>query len=245
MCGSAVVERSALNEVELPAPTRTHSPYPHGDFVNVVEDELGRVNLYFGEQAYALNHEGAQMFGAAELVGLDPIAEGIQTIIGFRGSHDKSLSRGLLQGKDVMICDNLEFTGESVLMLKHTPINMRDRLRVEIRNLVHGIKDANDKERERVETYQGARVKDHIANHAIIQMLRQGVINTQRVEKVVQEYYEPSHEEHLDANGRRTVWTLQNAATEALKGCGMTTLPRRTIKLTTLMDKVSEYALAA
>lgn len=245
MCGAKQVERHLLNEVELPQPTRTHSPFPHGEFIDLVEDEMGRVNLYFGEQAYALNHEGAQMFGAAEVRGLTPIAEGIQTIIGFRGSHDKTLTRGLLQGKDVMICDNLDFNGEYVIQLKHTPRNMAQRLRREVRDLIYGIKDRNDAERVRVERYREAQVKDSTANHAIIQMLRTGVINTQRVEKVVNEYYEPSHEEHLNANGERTVWTLHNAATEALKGCGLASLPNRTIKLTNLMDNVTDYALAA
>jgi hypothetical protein len=185
------------------------------------------------------------MFGAAEVRGLTPIAEGIQTIIGFRGSHDKTLTRGLLQGQDVMICDNLEFAGDYVIQLKHTPINMRDRLRHFVRELVHGIESRNDAQRVRVGRYQEAQVKDHIANHAIIQMLRQGVINTQRVEKVVNEYYEPSHVEHLNANGERTIWTLHNAATEALKGVGMHSLPKRTIALTTLMDQVTDHALAA
>lgn len=245
MCGSKLVERVALNQVEMPAPTRTHSPYPHGDFIDLVEDELGRVNLHFGEQAYALNHEGAQMFGAAEVLGLTAIAEGIQTIIGFRGSHDKTLTRGLLQGQDVMICDNLEFNGDFVIQLKHTPQNMSNRLRPSVRELVSGIQSRNDTQRVRVGRYQEAQVKDHVANHVIIQMLRQGVINTQRVEKVVNEYYEPSHTEHLNANGERTVWTLHNAATEALKGVGMTSLPKRTIALTTLMDQVTDHALAA
>ena len=245
MCGSKLVERNQLNNVEMPAPTTTHSPYAHGDFIDLVEDELGRVDLYFGEQAYALNHEGAQMFGAAELRGLTPIGEGIQTIIGFRGSHDKTLSRGLLQGKDVMICDNLEFNGDFVIQLKHTPVNMSSRLRPYVRELVYGITERNDAERVRVGRYQEAQIKDHVANHVIIQMLRQGVINTQRVEKVVNEYYEPSHVEHLNANGQRTIWTLHNAATEALKGVGMTSLPKRTIALTQLMDQVSNHALAA
>lgn len=244
-CGAKQVERIALNQVDLPQPTRTHSPFPHGDFVDLVEDELGRVNLYFGEQAYALNHEGAQMFGAAEVKGLTPVADGIQTVIGFRGSHDKTLTRGVLQGINPLVCDNLEFVGDHVIQLKHTPRNMATRIRDEIRFLVQGIESRNDAQRVRVERYREAQLKDSVANHTIIQMLRQGVINTQRVEKVVQEYYEPSHEEHLNDAGERTIWTLHSAATEALKGCGLATLPTRTIKLTTLMDQATDYALAA
>jgi hypothetical protein len=122
---------------------------------------------------------------------------------------------------------------------------MANRLRGLVRELVGGIKERNFAERIRVQRYQEGLLKDSTANHVIIQMLRQGVINTQRVEKVVNEYYEPSHREHLNDMGQRTVWTLHNAATEALKGVGIASLPKRTIALTELMDKVSAFSLAA
>jgi hypothetical protein len=116
-------------------------------------------------------------------------------------------------------------------------------------DLIHGavaqIRGRVEDQEIRYERYHEAQLKDSVVNHTIIQMLRQGVINTQRVEKVVNEYYEPSHDEHLDANGQRTVWTLHNAATESLKGVGLASLPRRTIQLQVLLDSATDYALAA
>ena len=86
---------------------------------------------------------------------------------------------------------------------------------------------------------------DVLANHAIIRMLQLRIINTQRVEKVVGEYYEPTHAEHLTEDGKRSNWTLFNAATEALKGSPIATMPQRTTALHTLIDNATDVTLAA
>lgn len=242
-CGGKEVERTRLAAVPTPQPSKRFQPVPHADFVDLIEDELGRVGLAFGEQAHALNREGAQYFGMAEVVGKIQAFEGWSTVVGFRGSHDHSLSRGVVFGDGVFVCDNLCFSGEIQFNRKHTTFIMRD-LRNLVRDAVGQVQGRAEQQAIRYERYQQARLKDSEANHAIIQLLRQGVINTQRVEKVVNEYYEPSHPEHL-INGQRTVWTLHNATTEALKGVGLTTLPQRTIGLCGLMDQVADYKLAA
>jgi len=243
-CGGKQVERSALSLVKTPEATSTFQPVPHDYFVDVVEDELNSVGLYFAEQAHAINRDGDQYFGMARVVG-DDLEENDSwsTVVGFRGSHDKSLSRGVVFGDAVFVCDNLCFSGEVQLGRKHTTNILRD-LRPLIADAVTQVTGRAVNQAIRYERYQQAQLKDSVANHAIIQMLRSGIINTQRVEKVVNEYYEPSHSEHL-INGKKTVWTLHNAATEALKGCGLATLPQRTIKLQSLMSQATEYALAA
>lgn len=242
--GGSKVERPALSLVKMPETTRSFHPVDHGKFVDLLEDELGNVDLKFGSQMYALNREGAQMFGIAEVLGTGLSDNDTwRTIVGFRGSHDHSLARGLVFGDGVFVCDNLAFHGEIQFGRKHTTNIMRD-LRPLVADAVSQVRGRAQQQAVRYERYQRAELKDQLVNHAIIQMLRQGVINTQRVEKVVQEYYEPSHPEHL-INGKRTIWTLHNAATEALKGVSLATLPQRTIKLQTLMDTATDYALAA
>lgn len=243
-CGGKQVERAALELVQTPAATHSFQPVPHHDFVNMVEDELNSVGLRFAEQAHALNRDGQQYFGMARVVGDSLVEnESWSTVVGFRGSHDKSLSRGVVFGDGVFVCDNLCFSGEIQLGRKHTTNIMRD-LRPLVQNAVSQVTCRAETQAIRYERYQAAELKDSTVNHTIIQMLKQGIINTQRVEKVVNEYYEPSHSEHM-INGKKTIWTLHNAATEALKGCGLATLPQRTIKLQTLMDKATDFALAA
>ena len=112
-------------------------------------------------------------------------------------------------------------------------------------NFMGGVTQSIEERAVQVERYKQAQLKDATANHTIIQMLRTGIINTQRVEKVVNEYYEPSHVEHLNADGERTNWTLFNAATEAFKGSPISTYTERSQKLHDLIGKATDYALAA
>lgn len=243
-CGGKEVERQDLRHVETPRATQSHVPVPHSDYVDMIEDAFRLVGLAFGEQAHAVAREGNQYFGMAEVVGDIGKNSKWATVAGFRGSHDKSIARELVIGDQVFVCDNLCFFGEIKFGRKHTTNIMRD-----LPDLIHGavaqIKSRSEDQAVRYERYQVAQLKDSVVNHTIIQMLRQGVINTQRVEKVVNEYYEPSHVEFLNDNGERTIWTLHNAVTESLKGIGPNSLPRRTIQLQDLLDKATDYALAA
>ena len=244
-CGGEILTRQELEAVPTPEPMGPqHVQVPYGHFVNMIEDAFRDVGLVFGETAYATNREHGQFFGMAEVKGLTMKSNEWATVAGFRGSYDQSLSRSLVIGDQVFVCDNLCFSGEIQFGRKQTTNIMRD-LPYLIHDAVGQIRGRHEAQEVRYERYHEARVKDHVANHLIIQMLREGVINTQRVEKVVNEYYEPSHEEHLDDNGNRTVWTLHNAVTESLKGVGMATLPRRTIAAQNLLDKATDFALAA
>lgn len=242
-CGGTEVERTALQEVEIPLRTRSYCPIPHADLANLIEDELANVGFRFGQHVHALNRDGQQYFGMAELLNGDGNTQWA-LVGGWRSSYDKSLPAGFVVGSDVFVCDNLAFSGEIQLARKHTSNILRD-LPYLVRDAVSQTKVMAEAQGKRYERYQEARLKDHVANHAIIRMLQCGVINTQRVEKVVNEFYEPSHTEHLDPNGKRTSWTLFNATTEALKGSGLTQLPKRTIALHELMDLTTDYALAA
>ncbi len=131
-----------------------------------------------------------------------------------------------------------------MLKRKQTTFVMND-LRMMVIDFMSQFEQSVEDRAYQVGRYKQAQLKDHVANHTIIQMLRQGIINTQRVEKVVNEYYEPSHQEHLNENGDRTCWTLFNATTEAFKGSPIATYTERSQKLHDLIGKATDYALAA
>lgn len=242
--GGNEVERTALADVELPQRTRSYHPIPHGDYADMIEDAVRKYGFQFREQAHALNREGKQYFGMAELYSEQTANESFALVAGWRSSYDKSLNANFVVGSQVFVCDNLAFSGEIQIGRKHTVNIMRD-LPTLIIGAVGQTRVMAAQQEQRYERYQIARVKDAVANDAIIRMLQLGVITTSRVEKVVNEYYEPTFDEHLDANGERTTWTLFNAATAALKGTGLATLPRRTIALHGLIDQTADYALAA
>jgi hypothetical protein len=41
-------------------------------------------------------------------------------VVGIRNSHDKAFAAGIIAGAQVLVCDNLCFSGEILLARKHT-----------------------------------------------------------------------------------------------------------------------------
>jgi hypothetical protein len=243
LCGQNHVERSALSGVILPAQTETHTPIAHDYLADLIQDRLNDSGLNVINEGFVLARGGADMFGLFE-VGSRNDAE-FGTVVGFRNSHVKKLSAGLVIGRGVFVCDNLMFNGEIKFGRRHTSGILND-LGGLVEDAIGLILPMQFAEGERVEAYKNAQITDAFADHLIIEMLRNEVINTQRVEKVVAEWDKPKHAEH--ANAGNSIWRLEQATTEALKGTNVIALPERHSKLVTILDDAAEYepiALAA
>jgi hypothetical protein len=72
---------------------------------------------------------------------------------------------------------------------------------------------------------------------ALADLYRRKVLGPRTFDRALKEWDEPSHEEHLNG-GHRTVWTLQNAVTEALKSVVLSSLPLKTVPMTHLLDEL-------
>lgn len=240
LCGQNHVERAALSGVLLPAETETHTPISHDYLADTIQDRLNESGLKVINEGFVLARNGADMFGLFE-VGSRSDAE-FATVVGFRNSHVKKLSAGLVIGRGVFVCDNLMFNGEIKFGRRHTNGIMSDLGRL-IEDAIGRIIPMQNAEGERVEAYKNAQITDQHADHLIIEMLRNDVINTQRVEKVVAEWDAPSYSEHADAGN--SVWRLEQATTEALKGTNVIALPERHQKLVTILDDAAEFKMAA
>lgn len=240
-----VVTREDLSRFDAPTlalHTRSHKPVPFSKGIDLIQDVAESANFRFGEEQYVLARNDTQLFGLIEILNFS--SEESKICFGVRSSINKSLSWQACLGEALSICTNLDLFGSVVLKRKQTTFVMND-LRMMIVNFMGSVTESVDQRAEQVARYKQAQLKDATANHTIIQMLRTGIINTQRVEKVVNEYYEPSHIEHLNENGERTNWTLFNAATEAFKGSPISTYTERSQKLHDLIGKATDYALAA
>ena len=240
LCGQNHVERAALSGVILPAQTETHTPIAHDYLADLIQDRLNESGLKVINEGFVLARSGADMFGLFE-VGSRNDAE-FGTVVGFRNSHVKKLSAGLVIGRGVFVCDNLMFNGEIKFGRRHTNGILAD-LGGLIEDAVARIIPMQINEGERVEAYKNMIIEDEYADHLIIEMLRNEVINTQRVEKVVAEWDSPKYKEHA-ASGN-SIWRLEQATTEALKGTNVIALPERHAKLVTILDEAAEYQMAA
>jgi hypothetical protein len=238
-CGANEVERQALEGILLPPATDTYMPVGHDVIVQLAEDQLAEMGFRFGAQAHSLTHDNARYFGLVELLnGSNPNDEHA-LVVGLRNSIDKSFPAAMGFGSHVFVCDNLAFGAEIRFSRKHTVHIMRD-LPDLVGIAVHQTTLFQSNQNARFECYKETKVTNFRADHVILDMLRIGAVNTSRIQKVMNEWDTPSHD-----HGDRTVWRLFNAATEALKpsnkGVPLHELAPRTIKLQSLMDRVTGF----
>jgi hypothetical protein len=231
--GAEEVSRAALSGVIIPAATRSYSPLPYNNFVDMVQDELADIGFRFGGESHAImKADGSRYFGIANLLNGSDNEQHALTV-GMRSSLDKSIAPAIAFGSAVFVCDNMAFTGEVTIKRKQTRFINQD-IRPMIADAVGRVKGMRDNQNRRFEIYQDSNITTAKAGAVICEMFRRGVINPQRMGKVIQEWDTPSFE-----HGDRTAWRLFNAATEALKGSPVIELPTKTIKLQTLIDEVT------
>ncbi len=88
-----------------------------------------------------------------------------------------------------------------------------------------------DEQDRRIERYKRTPLRDPTAHDLIIRAVDKGVCSNQHIPKVLHEWRQPTHACFTP----RTLWSLQNAFTESLKG-NLNLLPGRTEKLHQLLD---------
>lgn len=228
-CGAAAVERSQVRSVPTPFSTPTWTPIPHLRIVEQVERALAAANLAIVNQAHALSHGGDRYFGLIQVATTRTVGD-YALVLGLRNSHDKRFPAGLVAGAQVFVCDNLSFHGEVELSRKHTRFIGRD-LPLLTERAIGQLQERWHHQETRIDRYRDYTLGDRDAHDLMVRAVDVGVCPVTALTKVVQEWREPSH----DAFRPRTVWSLFNGFTEALKG-NLALLPARTQALHGLMD---------
>lgn len=151
-----------------------------------------------------------------------------------RNSHDKSFPVGIGFGSRVFICDNLAFIADQTIKRKHTA-NLKRDLPGIIGEMIEPLALHRESQHRTFERYRTTDLSDELADHAIMQMYRSGIINVQRIPDLLNEWQEPSHDW-----GGVTAWRMFNAATFALAGRVMDN-PDVTPRLFKVIDGVCEH----
>lgn len=229
-CGAHEVPRKELAKVELPPTTETYHPIGHDTLVDLVEDKLADVGFRFGAQAHSLTKNGDRYFGLVQLLNGSSDEDEYALVAGLRNSLDKKFPAALAFGSQVFVCDNLAFSGEIKISRKHTSRIMHD-LPGLVASAVSQTTFMQESQSIRFEHYKKSKIDTRTADHLIIEMVRREVINTVRVQRIVQAWDAPEHD-----FGPMTAWRLFNAATESLKGSPLGDMPGKTIELQAILD---------
>ena len=233
------VNRPALSGVVMPPATKTYQPVGHDWLLDQLEDGIREMGFAFGVEHHGLSHDGMRYFGLITLRGVIEENADYTIQMGVRNSLDKRFGAQIAFGAQVLVCANLCFGGQYMLGRKHTTHIERDMPAL-IAERLAGIPDMAMAQDNRFNAYRETSLSERNADHLIMNMLRAGAVNTARIEKVINEWDEPSFD-----HGDRTVWRAFNAATQALKGANIHEMPQRTIALQKVCDHASGFAMAA
>jgi hypothetical protein len=207
---TGVMDRQQLQAVPTPLGTATHRPVPHHEVVQALVETLGFRHIAVVKDQYSVSKDGMQLFGTMEL---ETTSHGVRFALGIRNSHNKTLALGITVGYKVLVCDNLSFWGDfSPVMRKHTKnFELLPALAYGVdqmqRNFEPMVKD--------ISRWQDSQLTDVSAKMRIYEAFIEGTLEIPRhlARPVHQAYFNPPHPEFA----ARTVWSLQNAFTEAFK----------------------------
>ncbi len=211
-CGANPIDYPALRDIETPEPTRSHVPIPHHRVVDMVRHTLGFYGHEVISESHGITPDGMRYFGVMMLK--SPYG-GYEDTVAIRNSHDKRFPIGVAFGGHVFCCDNLSLMADHVIHRKHTANAKRD-LPGLIAEVVEPLADIRDRQQRAFNRYRATLLPPERADHAILDMFRNGVVNIQRIPEVLREWETPSFEE-LEASGP-TAWRLFNAVTFVLNG---------------------------
>jgi hypothetical protein len=208
--GAAPASYEALRTLATPESTPTHVPIPHFRVVDMLRHTLAFWGHEVVEEHFGVTPDGLRFFG---LLSLRSTYGHYEDTVALRNSHDKKFPVGIGFGGRVFCCDNLSFIADHVIARKHTANAKRD-LPGLIGELVEPLALQRERQHRVFQLYQETALSDADADHAILMMYRDGIINVQRIPELMAQWQRPAFEDW----GPPTAWRLFNAATFVLLG---------------------------
>src|SRR5437870_13043954 len=228
-CGSRKLTRAELTAIPTPEGTSTHRPVPHHEIVEALAETLSFRHIGVVRDEYAVSPDGMKMFGVLDL---ETAFDGCRFAIGIRNANDKSMRLGLTSGLRVFVCDNLSFQGEfTPVLAKHSKnFSIMDSLAIGVDRIQRNF----DPLRQQVETWRSRQIADEQAKLVIYRAFIESELSVPRAlaRDVHRNYFEPTHAEFAP----RTMWSLSNAFTSALKSLDPLPFFQATAKLGTFLQ---------
>jgi hypothetical protein len=227
--GTTKVSRDELRMIPVPEGTRTFKPIPHAEVVDALVEALSFRHIGVVRDEYAVSSDGMKMFGVLDL---ETAFNGCRFAIGIRNANDKSMRLALTSGYRVFVCSNLAFQGEfTPVLAKHSKnFSIPDSLAIGVDRIQRNFEPL----RQQVEHWQSQQITDEQAKLVIYRAFLQGDLSVPRAlaRDVHRNYFEPTHQDFAP----RTMWSLSNAFTSALKSLDPIPFFQATAKLGTFFE---------
>ena len=224
------VERSYLPNLQTPEPMGSrHAPYPFHSFVNDTVFAIEDAGFKIEQEDYAITKDENRLFGLLNISRpVAPVSQsfGMPTLhqskwnllVGLRGAHDQSVSRGLAIGSQVMVCSNLCFHGNLGNWQSKQTTNISHRIPDLVADAVSGLGNAGKKLTIDFDDFNRHQIDRDTGDDILLDVYRSGGFSASQLGRAIEDWDNCSIEEHT-ANGRN-LWWLFNSATHALKPTG-------------------------
>jgi len=170
-----------------------------------------------------------KMFGIVEI---ETTFQGCRFAIGIRNAHDKSMRLAMTVGYRVLVCDNMAFSGDfTPVLAKHSKhFNLIHSLEIGVSEMQRNFEPMT----QQVNRWRESQLTDVAAKLIIYQAFIEAEIDLPKhlAGPVHKLYFNPEHEEFAP----RTMWSLSNAFTSALKQLDPVPQYRATAKLAPFLE---------
>ena len=228
--GAELLGRQDLRGLPTPLATATHRPIPHMEVVEALIETLGFRRLTVVADQYAVTPDGMRLFG---VLALDVEESGVRLAIGLRNSHDKSIALGLTVGYKVFVCDNLAFHGDfSPILKKHTArVDIKDVMTLAVDRMQRHFAPMT----RQIDVWRGHELPDAQAKLIIYRAFSEDGLEFPKhlARDVHRHYFEPAYDDFKP----RTMWSLSNAFTSAVKTLDPIPAFKATAKLAPFLEQ--------
>ncbi len=207
---SGKISRAELAQIPTPPATPTHIPIPHIEVVETLAETLSLRHIGVVAEEFAVSSDGMEMFGVLDL---ETTFEGCRFAIGIRNANNKRFRLSCTAGLRVFVCQNLAFQGDyTPVLAKHTKnFGLRDSLSIGVDRMQRNFEPM----RHQVEAWRTRQLSDEVAKLIIYRAFIEGDLEVPKhLARVVHNrYFDPQYQEFTS----RTMWSLSNAFTSAMK----------------------------
>jgi len=209
--GSQAATIENIQAIPVPQATRTYQPVAHEHLSTMLLQMANHLLPNFSQAStqFGLAADGNKMFGVHTLRS-ENTSMGLS--IGFRNSYDRSMSLGIAVGASVLVCDNLALSGDITILRKHTLNVIRDMESLALAAIYKSQRTYNQILMD-AESMRLQEINDDNAYRMLGLVYGRGIMTPRQIPIAHREWESPQYEDFEP----RTVWSLYNAITEALK----------------------------
>lgn len=241
-CGARRLSWEELKALPDPLPRGPkHMPLPHHEFISTLKGVLGVRDFVVTQEEFAVyGEEGERLFGLLDVLaqGSNPLTDlqraGASFSLGTRGGNDFSMSRQLIAGEHLGVCDNMLFSGEFIALQRKQTTGMQ--LEAELEGAIDRFLEFSADLARKGERAREMELATDQAKAIMFDQFANRVLPARKLPAVAAWYFDPPEGATDLLEFPRTLWALVQAFTRECRDLKPAPKFRATAALGKLLD---------